>query len=203
MHRTVGCLLLVALTLSGCASLIAPDVKSEAAALREGAYKLDPDHAAVLFKIDHLGFSTYVGRFNTVAATLDFDPDNPGAAQLDAVIKTASIDVNNDEFAGTLAGPRWFDSGEHPEAVFRSRSVEISGDSTGRVHGDLTLRGVTRPMTLDVAFRGGANNILTRKYTVGFEATGVLKRSEFGIDNLIPAVGDEVTLEIHAEFLRD
>jgi polyisoprenoid-binding protein YceI len=72
----------------------------------------------------------------------------------------------------------------------------------GTVAGELTLRGVTRPITLDVIFNGGADNLLTGRYTLGFAATGTIRRSEFGITNLVPAIGDEVTLEIHAEFLR-
>ncbi|MEM8987759.1 MAG: YceI family protein [Pseudomonadota bacterium] len=187
---------------AGCASLVTPDVKSEPAALRAGQYELDPAHAAVLFKVDHLGFSKYVGRFETVEASLDFDSARPEAAKLTAIVAIESLDVANPSFAETLKGDEWFGAETFPQAVFESRSIEITGENTGRVTGDFTLKGVTRPMTLDVAFNGGARNLITRRYTLGFSAVGTFKRSDHGLDNLIPAIGDDVELEIHAEFLR-
>ena len=77
--------------------------------------------------------------------------------------------------------------------MFRSTAIEVTGEKTGRITGDLTLHGVTRPVTLDVTFNGGANSLITGRYTLGFAATGAIKRSEFGISNLVPAVGDEVS----------
>ncbi|GAB4522625.1 MAG: YceI family protein [Parvularculaceae bacterium] len=187
---------------AACAQLITPDVSTEAGALRAGAYRLDPDHAVLLFKLNHLGFSTFVGRFNDIEASLDFDESDPAAARLDARVATASIDVNNPEFEETLRGPGWFDTERFPEARFVSTEIEITGENTGRVTGDFTLMGETRPVTLDVTFNGGARNLLTRRYTLGFAASGAFSRSAFGLDNFAPAVGDQVTLEIHAEFQR-
>lgn len=191
-----------AVLLSACAQLITPDVSTEAGALRAGAYRLDPDHATLLFKLDHLGFSTYVGRFNEFDASLDFDESDPKAARLEARVATASIDVGNPDFEETLRGAAWFDTETFPEARFVSTSIEITGENAGRVTGDFTLMGETRPVTLDVTFNGGARNLLTRRYTLGFAASGAFSRSAFGLDNFAPAVGDVVTLEIHAEFQR-
>ena len=101
-----------------------------------------------------------------------------------------------------MRGSGWFDATTFPQAVFRSTAIDMTGENTGRVTGDLTLHGVTRPVILDVTFNGGATDLITGRYTLGFAATGTFKRSEFGVNDYIPAVGDEVQLEIYAEFQR-
>lgn len=186
--------------IAGCASLVAPKVSTEGAALRAGAYALDKNHASLIFKINHLGYSTYVGRFEAFDATLGFDAADPAAARVEAAIEIASLDVANDAFAAVLTGPDWFDAASFPQAVFRSTSIEKTGDKTGRLTGDLTLRGMTAPVTLDVVFNGGAQDILRGGYVVGFSAKGTFSRKAFGIDRLDGLIGDEVAIEIEAEF---
>ncbi|MGF1477200.1 MAG: YceI family protein [Geminicoccaceae bacterium] len=171
------------------------------ASLRAGSFRLDPDHATLLVKIDHLGFSTYVGRFNSFDASLDFDPERPEASDLQVVIDTSSIDVNNEAFEEELRGPQWFDVASFPEASFVAREISVTDENAGEIRGDLTLVDVTRPVVLDVTFNGGANNLLTGRYTIGFAAETSFQRSAFGMDYLVPAIGDEVEVEIHAEFL--
>lgn len=195
-------LVLAFVGMSGCASLLTPDVRADPTTLRDGAYDLDPAHATLLFKVNHLGFSQYVGRFNAFEASLDFEAAAPEAAKLQVVVDMNSLDVNNPSFGETLMGAGWFNAESFPQAVFTSTSIEVTGEATGRVTGDLTLGGVTAPVTLDVTFNGGARNPLTQRYTVGFMASGAFNRSTFGISNFIGPVGDEVELEIHAEFLR-
>ena len=188
--------------LHGCGYLLQPDVKQGMVNLEKGEYELDPRHTTVLFKVDHLGLSKFVGRFNRIDASLDFDPANPGAAKLTAVIYTASIDVNDADFSATLAGRSWFNSERFPEAQFVTRSVELVDETRARFIGDLTLLGVTAPITLNVQFNGGADNMLTGRYTLGFSAVTSFNRSQFGMNQYIPAVGDQVDVEVHAEFLR-
>lgn len=190
------------LSLSACASLIAPNVVSDPVALKAGAYELDRDHAALIFKADHLGYSKFLGRFEKFDASLEFDADDLSAAHVEAIIEIASLDVANDDFAGTLTGGNWFDAAAFPQAIFRSTSVERTGDNTGRVIGDLTLHGVTAPVTLNVAFNGGADDFLRGGYVVGFSAKGAFSRKTFGVDRYDGIVGDEVEIEIEAEFVR-
>jgi len=171
-------------------------------ALQGGAYRLDPEHASLLFKIDHLGFSQLVGRFDTIDALLDFDPADPEAGRLKVVIDPASIDLNLPEFEEDLRGASWFDIARYPEVRFESRTIEITGVNTGQLTGELTLRGTTKDVMLDVTFNGGGSNLITGRYTLGFAASGTIKRSDFGLGAYAPAVGDDVTLEIHAEFQR-
>lgn len=187
---------------ASCASLVAPKVAPEPAALKAGAYSLDQKHASLLFKINHLGYSTYVGRFETLDATLDFDATNVSAAHVEAKIDIASLDVANDEFAETLTGPSWFDASAFPEAVFKSTQIEKTGETTGRMTGDLTLHGVTQPVTLDVAFNGAAQDVLRGGYVVGFSAKGSFSRKAFGVDRFEGIVGDDVAIEIETEFVK-
>ena len=193
------------LMLAGCntlASTFAPDATAERAALKTGEYGLDATHTAVTFKINHLGFSNYVGRFEAVDASLDFDAANPAEASLEAIIDVTSLDIANDEFAATLIGPGWFNSAEHPDAVFRSTSIDVTGETSGKVTGDLTLKGVTKPVTLNVVFNGGDNDPLRGGYAIGFSATGSFNRSDFGITKYLGPVSDEVKIDIEAEFVR-
>ena len=196
-------LLLGLLALAACGRLLpAHNQTLDPARLEAGAYRLHPQHVALLWKVNHLGFSTFVGRFNRVDATLDFDPDDPARSRLEAVVDTASVDSRLPDLDATLRGSGWPDASDHPQAMFRSTAIEVTRPASGPVSGELTLRGVTRPVTLEVTFNGGADNLLTGRYTLGFAATTTLRRSEFGITNLVPAIGEEVELELHVEFLR-
>lgn len=187
---------------SGCVSWITPNVKTSLVDIREGAYELDSDHAALLFKVDHLGLSTFVGRFEKFAASLDFDPENMAASKLDAVVDMASVNVNNESFEKTLRGGSWFNVERFPQAHFYTTSVvNISGNQV-TFAGILEFLGKTQPVNIKVDFRGGAMNMLTARYTLGFAAETRFERSAFGLASYIPAVGDEITIEVHAEFQR-
>ncbi|MEL6789745.1 MAG: YceI family protein [Pseudomonadota bacterium] len=192
----------LALLLGACASVAAPQVSQDAKALRKGTYALDPAHASVLFKIDHLGFSTYVGRFEKMDATLEFDSKNPERAEVSALIDMTSLDIANEDFAETLMGADWFDAAQFPQARFTSTSIAVTGEATGVMTGDLTLKGETRPIRLMVTFNGGARDLLRSAYVVGFSARGTFDRTDFGVSRFSGLITDEVTIEIEAEFLR-
>lgn len=196
-------LLLCLLFVSGCASLVRPNYSQVLSELRSGEYTLDPEHVYVHFKVEHLGLSTIVGRFNSVDANLDFNPEALEEIQLDGVIDITSIDLNNDSLEKRLLGDDWFDAQQFPEARFQTRSVATVTDNEFLIEGDFTLRGVTKTLSLNAVFKGGADNLLTGKYTLGFSANGSIRRSDFGIDSFLGLVADEVFIEIHAEFQRN
>lgn len=203
VHKFKKLILLFTLLIqSSCGYLIQPDVKSGMIHLEKGSYKIDPQHASVLFKINHMGMSTFVGRFNQIDATLEFDPHNIANAKLSAVINVASIDVNNKELEESLRGSSWFDVDKFPQAFFTTTSVQLLDEKHAQFNGALTLHGVTRPILIDVVFNGGADNLLTGHYTLGFSAASTFKRSTFGIDYLVPAIADEVDIEVFAEFQK-
>lgn len=193
----------ILLLLVSCGTLIKPNVKTGIVQLEKGSYQLDQTHVTVLFKINHMGLSTFVGRFNKVDATLEFDPANIAAAKLSAIIDVASIDTNNSDLEETLRGSSWLDTERYPQAFFKTTSVSLLDKNSAVFSGELTLHGVTAPINLAVTFNGGANNMLTGFYTLGFSATSTFNRSTFGVDYLIPAIGDAVAIEVFAEFQKN
>ena len=201
--RRLSLLLICSAFLVSCDRLLTPDFNTDVTELRGGAYTLDPDHATLLWKINHLGFSTFIGRFNDFDASLDFDPENIEASQVEVVINTAGLDINNEEFAEELRGDAWFNVEQFPQAVFRTTSfVESVDEDTFVFAGDLTLLGVTAPVDLEINFHGGGRNFLTRSYTLGFSASTSFLRSDYGLDRFTSfGVGDEIELEIHVEFM--
>lgn len=177
-----------------------------------GAYTIDLSHTSVLFRVSHVGFSMYTARFKRAAAQLQFDPNNFAASNVTVNIEAKSLEtdypnVAQHDFNAQLLGEQWLDAAKHPEITFRSAKVEGTGARTMRIHGDLTLRGVTRPMILDARLNGGyAGHPLDKNARIGFSARGTLKRSQFGISYGIPepgstfGVGDEVEVIVETEF---
>ncbi len=207
-HRLVGLVLALAgaAALTACDRILTPDFQTEITELRSGQFVLDPNHATLLWKINHLGFSTFVGRFNDFDATLDFDPENIENSALEVIVNTAGLDINvpaSPEFQDELLGPNWFDVETFPQAVYRTTEfVEAIDEDTFIFDGELTLLGTTAPVALEVNFHGGGRNFLTRSYTIGFSADANFQRSTFGLDRFVSfGVGDDIELEIHVEFM--
>ncbi len=200
--RGVSILLVASVLLFGCDRALTPDFETELVEMKSGQYVLDKDHASLIFKISHLGFSTYVGRFNSLDASLDFDPANIENSSLEVIVDMASIDVNNPEFAEQLRGDGWLEVEQFPQAVFRTtKFIESTGENAFSFAGDLTFHGVTAPIVLNVKFNGGGRNMLTRKNTLGFAATTSFKRSTFGVSKFTTlGVGDDIELDINVEF---
>jgi len=195
-------ILLIATMLGACTSIVRPNYTQELVKLRPGQYQLDKMHSYILFRIDHFGLSKIIGRFNSMDASLDFDPKNIQALNLNGLIDANSIDINNDDLESTLQEPDWFNSAQHPQIVFKSTAITRNENGIISINGNLTLRGVTKPVTLDTTFNGGADILITRKYTIGFSATASIKRSDFGMDAFAAFVGDEIDIELHGEFQR-
>ena len=198
-------------TISACSllavpALVTPNFETETIKLRKGEYQVDPAHSSLLFKIGHLNLATYVGRFNRFDASLEFDPEDIESAALQGIVYLDSIDSNNAEVDELLMNDRWFNTAQFPQASFVSTEVLPKPLDDGRIElqisGDLTIRGITRPVSLTGFFNGGADNLLTRKYTLGFTASGRFKRSDYGMNQFTGLVSDEVTLEFFAEFQR-
>ncbi len=192
-----------AMALVACDRILTPDFESEITEVRSGQYALDPDHATLLWKINHLGFSTFVGRFNDFDAALDFDPENIENSSLEVVVNTAGLDINLPEFEEELRGPSWFDVETYPQAVYRTTAFAGTVDENSFIFdGELTFLGTTAPVALEINFHGGGRNFLTRSYTVGFSASANFQRSTFGLDRFVSfGVGDDIELEIHVEFM--
>jgi len=174
-----------------------------------GDYTLDKAHASLTFRVDHLAFSHYTARFDRFDAKLTFDPAAPQNASVAATIDANSLNLPSppEGFVDEIKGPDWLNAERYPEIAFRSTRVEPTGGRNARITGELTLHGVTRPVTLEAVFNGGyAGNTYDPNARVGFSARGAFNRSEFGIGAGIPAPGsnlgvsDRVEVQIEAEF---
>jgi len=175
-----------------------------------GTYTVDKAHTSLLFRVSHLGFSTYTGRFTSVDAQLKFDPNDFGASRVTVNIDPRSIEADNapSGFMQTLAGKDWLDADRFGELSFRSTGVEVTGPRTFRIKGELTLHGITKPLTLEARYNGGYAGFqpYEPRARVGFSAKGSFKRSDFGVSYGIPApgtsfgVGDTVDVVLETEF---
>ncbi len=195
-------LITVVTLLIGCTQLIRPNFTQELTELRAGEYQLDKMHSYLLFRIDHLGLSKIIGRFNEIDATMDFNPEDPESLLLNGVINPASIDLNNEDLESTLQESDWLNSTQFPQLTFNSESVNLLDSGQFEISGSFSMRGITRPLTLTTTFNGGADNLITRKYTIGFSANAKINRSDFGMDTFSAFAGDEIDIELHGEFLR-
>ena len=198
-----------ALALAAYAPLAAALDQNAPAVIPKGAYEIDKVHTSLVFRVSHLGFSTYTGRFTHIDAKLDFDPSRLAASRVNVTIDPRSIQADNapSGFLDSLAGKDWLNAAEFPVMSFRSTSVEIVGNNSFRLHGNLTLHGVTKPIVLDARYNGGyASHPYEPRARIGFSARGSFKRSDFGVSYGIPApgttmgVGDEVQVILETEF---
>jgi len=174
-----------------------------------GSYTLDKYHATLVLRVDHLGFSKYVARFQTFDAQLQFDPGNYAAASVTVTVDPKSLAAENppEGFLNELIGKDWLDTAQFPTLTFRSTTVTPTGARTMKIDGDLTLHGVTKPISLDATFNGGyAGHPMDPHARIGFSAHGSFKRSDFGISYGLPppgttmGVSDNVDVAIEAEF---
>lgn len=185
--------------LAGCAT---PPVQSPLAA-PAGEYVLDNTHASVVWSLSHAGLSNFTARFDEISGALDFDPENPQNSRVDIRIAANSVNTGLPDFDDTIAtSGNYLDADTYPEIRFVSTSIEITGENKGLITGDLTLRGVTKPVTLDTVFNGAGKSFGNPGQTLGFSATTEFNRSDWGMDYLIRLanIGDKITLRIEAEF---
>lgn len=179
------------------------------AAMPSGIYKIDPTHTSVNWKVSHLGLSNYAARFSKIDATLTFNADNPERSRVIAKIDPTSVRTDypnaaEKDFDKVLAtGEEWFNAGKFTSIEFVSNKIEITGPNTGKIYGNLTLLGVSKPVVLDTVFNGAfAEKPFSSPVAaaLGFSATTKIKRSDWGFNTYIPTIGDEVAIAIEAEF---
>lgn len=168
-----------------------------ATVLTEGEYGVDPTHSALIFKISH-GVGTFFGRFNDLSGKFAVDAAKPESASLEFTVKTDSVDTNNDGREKHLKTGDFFNTKQFPESTFKSKSSTKTADGF-EIKGDLTLCGVTKPVTVKVtSFKTGTDE-RSKKATAGFEAQFTIKRSEFGITKFGGMLGEDVTIMVGVE----
>lgn len=173
---------------------------TDADVVQPGSYTLDPTHTLARFSVDHFGISEFFGTFPGATGTLSIDPKSLATARLDVSVPVATVSTTNKALDAELASADWLDAAKFPAMRFVSTKVTRTGKSTATIAGTLTLHGVTRPVTLNATFHGGAVNPMKKLYSIGFKATGTIKRSEYGVTKYVPLVSDETQLTITAAF---
>ncbi|MCC5070941.1 YceI family protein [Xanthomonas campestris] len=182
-------------------ALVLTSLAATAAPVR---YALDPVHTRVLFAVEHAGFSKALGTVSGSSGTLVFDPDDWAAATLEVTVPLRRADLGDAKWNEATLARNLLDAERFPDAHFVSTKVEASDATHARVTGNLTLHGVTRPVTLDVTLNALKRHPLPPfRRTAGFSATATLSRAAFGVDAWKSMIGDTVELRIEAEAVRE
>jgi len=166
-----------------------------------GTYELDKRHASLVVKIPHMGgFSRYTMRFDALAGGFTYDPAAWQTTKVTITVDPRSIDTGDANFNKQVAG--YFHPEKYPEITFVSTSLAQTGDGQGKLSGDLTFNGVTKPVVLDVTFNGAGPGLLGAGTRMGFSGAGRIKRSDFGVDAVRGYAGDDVDLLFEVEFVK-
>lgn len=162
-------------------------------------YRLDPNHTNVIAQWSHFGFSNPSAHFGDVEGTLVYDADEVSASSVQVTLPLSGLQSFVPDFNEHLASADFFDVAKFPAATFKSTKVEAAGEGKLKVTGDLTLKGVTKPVVLDVTLNKAGVQPMAKREAIGFDATGTIKRSDFGMGMYVPNVSDEVHLRITTE----
>lgn len=176
------------------------------AAAEPRRYTLDPDHLTIAFLVTHVGFAKTLGIFREAEGSFVFDEDAPAVSEIDVVIAAASVDTGHRARDEHLRSDQFLDAKRHPEITFRGTAARQTGPRTGTVSGDLTIRGVTRPVTLDVKWnKSGRYPFGDEHYAVGISARTTVARSDFGMTYALEGglVGDQVEIILEFEAIRE
>lgn len=179
------------------------------AELPAGRYTEDASHTTVIFRVDHLGFSAYTAGFADIRIEAELDPSAPETSRVSVVIPVASLQLPSppEGFREMLLGSEWFDAETHPDISFASTDIEMTGETTANIHGDLTIHGVTQPVTLAARYNGGwVGHQYDPNARIGFSATTEISRTAFGMgfgtpSEAMPGVSDTVHITIETELI--
>jgi polyisoprenoid-binding protein YceI len=179
------------------AAFLATAVPAQAA-----SFTLDKSHTAITFTVDHLGFSLTHGRFSEFDAEVDFDPENPGDSSVVFTIDAPSVDTGWAKRDEHVRGADFLNVAENKDIVFKSTSVEVTGENTAKMTGDLTINGVTNSETFDVTMRKLAPSPFGKKLmTAGFVAEGVIDRTDYDVSYGAGAIGNEIPVRVDLELV--
>ena len=166
-------------------------------------YKIDPSHTNVLASWNHFGYSNPSINFGQVDGTLVYDAEQVSASSVQVTLPLTGLSALADQFYDHLTSDKWFDAAKYPAATFKSTRVEAAGEGKLKVTGDLTIKGITKPVVLDVTLNKAGEHPMKKVPAIGFDATATVKRSDFGVGAYAPMVSDEVALKITTEATAD
>lgn len=162
-------------------------------------YVIDPNHTDVIAQWSHFGFSNPSAHFGKADGTLVYDADDVSASSVNVTLPLSGLNSFVEKFDTHLRSADFFEADKYPDATFKSTLVKAAGEGRLQVTGDLTIKGITRPVVLDVTLNQAGEHPMAKRQTIGFDATASVLRSEFGLGKFAPAVSDEVELRITTE----
>jgi polyisoprenoid-binding protein YceI len=165
-------------------------------------YEFDTVHSQIIFFVSHLGFSISEGEFLDFDGLITFNRDEPEKSSVNVTIDTASIDMDDEKWNDHMKNEDFFNVEKYPHMTFKSTDIEVTGEKTAKITGDLTILETTKPVTLDVTFNKAGKHPFGDKYAAGWSATTSIKRSDFGMNYGLPNVGDDVEIRIEVEAVR-
>ncbi len=164
-------------------------------------YRLDPNHTQVIAQWSHFGFSHPSAYFGQADGTLVYDADDIAASSVQVTLPLVGLNALVADFTEHLKSADFFDAAKFPDATFKSTRVQDMGKGKLKVTGNLTIKGITRPVVLEVTLNKAAVQPMAKRQAIGFDATATIKRSDFNVALYVPNVSDEVTLRITTEAL--
>ncbi|WP_110650498.1 YceI family protein [Salinicola peritrichatus] len=162
-------------------------------------YQMDPAHTSVVVSWNHFGFSNPTASFSDVKGTIQFDDQNVEQSSVEVSIPVKTVDTRVPALTEEFLEASYFDVEKFPEATFKSTRIEATGDQQYDVHGDLTIKGITKPVVLHATLNKAGTHPMAKVPAIGFDAETVIQRSDFGLDQYVPNVGDDVRIEISSE----
>ncbi|UOM35970.1 YceI family protein [Acuticoccus sp. I52.16.1] len=180
---------------------------AESLDIPSGTYKNDPTHSSIVWKVSHIGFSTYTGMFarEAIDATIELDADDVANSKLSVTLagrEVRTLHPGDTDFNAEIASAMFMNTAEFPEVTFTATEIDVTGENTADITGELTIAGQTHPLTLKTTLNQAANHPMAGTPALGITATGSLMRSQYGNEGLLGPISDEVTIEIQAEFMK-
>lgn len=172
---------------------VRPDVEA-------GNYVVEPAHTQIMFSVNHMGLSTFYGMFSNASGSLTLDPKTLSASSVSVSVPVDSVSTTSAKLTEYLKSSGWLDAQRDPVMVFKSTRITATGPRTAQMVGNLTIHGITRPVTFEVVFHGAGTNPLDQSYTVGFDAAATIRRTEFGVNKYVQLVSNETVITISAAF---
>jgi len=200
-------------TVAACLAVLSFPAHAASLDVPSGTYVPDPTHMSITWKVSHLGFSVYTGMFDRAAidATIELDAANVANSSLTASVDTDAVrtlhpidlDPRGVDFNAELASDMFLNAEVQPEITFTSTNIEVTGDNSANITGDLTINGETHPLVLETTLNAAGEHPLAGAPALGITATGVIDRTQYGVTTLAGPIGEEVTIEIQGEFLLE
>ncbi|EEY77957.1 YceI family protein [Acinetobacter calcoaceticus] len=162
-------------------------------------YKIDPTHTATVFSWNHFGFSTPSANFSDIQGVIKVDNAKPANSSVNVTIPLSSVNTNVPALDKEFQEEAWFNAAKYPNITFKSTKVETKDKKHFKITGDLTVKGVTKPVVLDAVLNAQGEHPMAKVPAIGFNATTSFKRSDFGLGNYVPNVGDKITVNITTE----